>query len=590
MENRVNLETKNLEFVSSNLREFAKIFQTIRKDHFSTSEEKGFKVNILYFKRLSKDKIISTISVNEIKFTVSHDFIFIKSENKKLQRREFCGHLVEEIIANFQPLSGLIFHSDNLNISGLYTLKHLATDKHMLNTLQLNNYNIALNNTEDWDYLSKLTASDNISLSFNLGKDLNDKFGKMLNIIMNKRAGNLKVVIYHENENPTINLNNLGVKFNKLSLDDIRLYLINYNVSSQKLITNEEILQFANGLLFGKFPDFLELNFVEIMNSKNSKVEDGVNLFKFTKIKYTKLFFTVLNSIKMAFKDKLNEKILRTMLAHSNFNDDKVYEVQSQYLKICFPLNKTKPNFLKFIYNLVQDYESILQRKLKYEDIYKIITTKPKEEGVDMIKTLVKLRSYDLNSYSKIMSKIDGNNLLTLDNGTVVSIGGQLKIKINQSEYSIGLNAIIEVNKTYSRIKIYTYKDNYFLSHFHAAATVTKDGSIIVVGGMSIPELFPNFKSTPLYKIDPKSYQIERILPDFKKSQAYPGVIFNHRVIVLGKSILVSDGFVVNNYKGGLNLITTDLSEEPSVKKNEFVFIYDVEENVWKINEKEAVI
>ena len=100
----------------------------------------------------------------------------------------------------------------------------------------------------------------------------------------------------------------------------------------------------------------------------------------------------------------------------------------------------------------------------RYEEIFEMITLKSQSDNTELV-NIVKLKKYDLNSISKIFSKIDGNCFLFLKDGREISIGGKFKKIINKVEYSLAMNTIIEINKNYSRLKIVTFDDKYFLSN-----------------------------------------------------------------------------------------------------------------------------
>jgi hypothetical protein len=635
MEKLSNIEhVKNINnepIICFNMRELAKQLENIRMKNFSKDTPK-FDIEIFYFKRLSKEKTIIFLNINRNNnFVIHYEYLFINKENKKQHRRELAGNFVEEIIEKFQPINKIKMFSDNYNVSGNYTIKHLVNDNHSIRVLELNNYVINVKNlnnnkmSENFQFLEKFyplsnNRLENISLNFNFnGKyDFFENFYYILKNLISNITKSVNLIIYYDNDldflkynnnSNEINNNNNNFKYTGIitgnNLAEFKIYFINTNLKSKKLLTQEEMQIIPKEILFKFLPEFCEINFVEIMNKENSKLENDIAIFKFTKIIYNKRFYSILNSLKNVFHSnkknvidtrllnyEKNNKILKNII---NLINLEIFEIKTHHLQIKISTTSTHKSPLlnptKFLFNLIQDYESVLVRKIKYEDIYHMITTKPKvsnnfnDNDSPYIKNIIKLKNYDLNSISKILSKIDGNNLLLLNDGRKFSIGGKFKTIISNTEYLLAINTIIEINKSFSRIKIFTYSDNYFLSHFHAAAEVYDENNIYVVGGMSTQELLPNFVYTPIYKIDTRDYKIERIVPNGGKSS---GVIFNHKLKIYHDNsklnyLEISDGFIIENYTGGINIINSDVKAEAKVEKNTKFSIFDLNTKKWEI-------
>jgi hypothetical protein len=194
----------------------------------------------------------------------------------------------------------------------------------------------------------------------------------------------------------------------------------------------------------------------------------------------------------------------------------------------------------KFLFNLINDYESLLKRKVKYEEIYNLITVKTDKDEPNV--TNIKLKNFDLNSFSKILNKIDSNFTQVLQDGTYISIGGKFKKIVNKLEYLKALNTIIISNRNFSELKIVTFNDRCFMAHFSSAAQILDEENLLVVGGMSQQELIPNYAETPIYRVNYKNFAVKRILPS-KENIFVPGIIFNHQINISGSIVEVYGGF-----------------------------------------------
>lgn len=309
---QTSIDSSSRNIYCFNLRELSKEIKRIRST-FGKKDDLMFKILIFYFKRLSKDKITAQVYINDIRFNIILEFIYFKSESKKLEQREYCGNLIEEIISNFNPISELRFYSDNLNNSGKYTIKHLVLDDNKINTLELNNYlfDISNLNKEQKEYIEKFKnlKINNYNLHFKLGSFISD-FSYVLNNLINIFTTNFSSTIYYDNtiDFSQISNNFLNFYHRNNTIDDFKFYLINTNLNCSKILDKEEFTLLPRLLLEHTFPEYLEFNYVEIMTSDNSKVEKDVSIFRITKVKYTKNFFCILNSIKHAFSGRKNKK------------------------------------------------------------------------------------------------------------------------------------------------------------------------------------------------------------------------------------------------------------------------------------------
>jgi hypothetical protein len=555
-----------------NYKDLAKAIAEIKETHFKNTN--SFNIEVFYLKRISKERIIINLIINGNSLVIYYELFFTKQDLRKQHRQDIPGILIDELAETFKPMKSLSFNSDNLNKSGNYTMKYLSQND--LSGLQLNNYIISLENFKNnKDYISKVSQkASSLVLTFHIST-LEDNLSLLLGNLVSPSCRDIVLYVYYDGDIDLNKLVLLDEKKQVFKLNELKVYLVNTNLESKRLLTEPELyvipLMFTSCFL----PEYLEVNYIDIMNSDNSKLEKGVSLFKYTKFTYTKRLFVLLNSLKLSFNRKntvnLTYNILKSIVKFADI-EDKQFEVKTNYLQLVLPKDKVKP--FKFIFNLLQDYESILVRKTKYEELFKMVTTKPTDD--DQIINKIRLKENDLGTVSKILTRIEGNTLLFLQNGTMLSIGGNFKLIYSGNEYKVALNTIIEIDRSFSNLKIITHSDKYFLSHFNAAGEIYK-GKILIVGGMSIAELLPNFASTPIYLIDTTKYTVERVMPGGKTS---PGVVFSHVLDITDNGFKVSEGFLLANYSGGINILNKQ-PEEVKIVKNEKVFIFDFNKNDW---------
>lgn len=617
-------------YICFNFRQLAKHVEFIRKNNFSdNNHQKLFIIDIFFFKRISKEKTIIQLLINEKVFLINYEYIGLSRQIMKNQKKDLPGNLIDELIENFQPLLKLNFFSDNLNFAGNYTTKHIVNNCKILNGINLYNILFKFNSKEEEKNLNQINSNNLYQLDENLNylnkfkdkynlhdtyftflfdeKNSKENFFKNFKLIfdniIHKNSKNIHIKIYHEDYiDFNIDLDTIFQKnkFSSISYDlsELKLTFINTNTKSEKIISFDDLKILALNILFKFTPEFFELNIFEILNSKNSKIAEEISILKVSKIMYTKRFFCIINSLKNNFigkrnlNYKMNHNILNNIINFLNLKFDDIFETKTNHLQLILPKenHNKKFNSNKFLFNLEQDYESLLERKIKYENIFSMITTKPELENEICSINIIKIKKFDLNSISKILSKIEGNNFLVFNDSRKVSIGGKFNKVINGLQYSQALNTIIEINKNFSKIKIMTFNDNYFLSCFNSSAGVLYDHNkneefIIQVGGISIQELLPNFAYTPIYKINTKNFEITKLIPS-DENKILPGVIFSHKMKIIENKILeITEGYVIKNYSGGLNILQKQGTEyeQPKVEQNNKIFLYDLETFIWSI-------
>lgn len=585
--NEEDIQCFNMMQLSKQLKLIKKIYFDFHKINFE------YNIKIFYVKKINKKRVIIFLLVNEKRFTINYDFLYVSNDQVKIQKQELCGNIIEEIIECFQPIKSFKFYSDSLNICGKYTTKHIINDCKKVEFLELNNVLFSLNNENInlFKNYKELRMKD-LSLHFQFSKDdsFMEKFNFILENLTNKNINKIDFTIHHDDKFDLtdcnlININNISTV---LDIIDFKLNLINTNIKTEYLIKSDELNKFLMRIFLKYSPEFMDISTVEILNSNNSNLNENISIFKYSKIIYTKSFYCLLNSLKNKFKkDKAfsinqNYKILQKIIENLNLKSEDIFEIKTYHLQLMLPNEKSskfKP--IKFLFNLVNDFEGMLSKKIKYEEIYKHITTKPTQDEL-IKKESVQLKKFDLNSISKILAKIEGNNLISLKDGRKLSIGGKFKKTIKGVEYSQALNTIIEISKNFAKLNIYTFNDNYFLSHFNAASICIDEEFILNIGGLSIEELLPNFAETPVYKINTKDLTIERVQLS-ESNTLIPGVIFSHKLDRVSDNLIeIKDGFVIQNYTGGLQLIKKE-NVEPKVEMNSKRFVFNFDKNLWNI-------
>ena len=76
------------------------------------------------------------------------------------------------------------------------------------------------------------------------------------------------------------------------------------------------------------------------------------------------------------------------------------------------------------------------------------------------------MKENDLAFISRIISKIEGYQKIILRNGDMIIIGGRIKLYVNEKESLFALNTIISLDLFHSKMKIYCYRDSYFIPQF----------------------------------------------------------------------------------------------------------------------------
>ena len=194
---------------------------------------------------------------------------------------------------------------------------------------------------------------------------------------------------------------------------------------------------------------------------------------------------------------------------------------------------------------------------------------------------LINLKENDLAFVSKILNRIEGFQKVCLKNGDVMIIGGRIKLFFENKETLFALNTIIKTNIHYSAIKIYCYRDNYFIPHFNANAGLWIDNKIIVVGGISVPSLLENFKYTPIFIVNLNDFTVTRILPE--NSIFYPGILFNHKMLLTNEKLIISEGFTITNVDQ-LNVLKDKEKSKSDVERNSSIFEFNFEKKSWKLS------
>ncbi len=287
--NSINPTVK--EFLIPNLRQLSNTLKKLSKEN--ESKDQKFSLEIFSFKKITKMQCILLLYINGSPNKIIYEFLGASQESLKKLKKEFIGNFIEEILENFQPLQLLSFHSDNRNKAGLYTMKHLVNDCKNLKILDLENIFFSMDEkiksnsnyiyNESISFYSNLKVLDsleNISLNFSdtlANENFMDIFHKLLNSIFSIKT--LKVIKLKFFIDSEINFSQIfenGVakfKYPFFQFDEIKMSFINTNLSRKNSFKQNEML-LASKYFFENFiPEFLELNFVEILNNKNSELD-----------------------------------------------------------------------------------------------------------------------------------------------------------------------------------------------------------------------------------------------------------------------------------------------------------------------------
>ena len=269
-------------------------------------------------------------------------------------------------------------------------MKHILNDcrNFSLSNLELTNYVISKSSSEsavsseNFNFLkqfSEKNQAENVSLVFKLSSQLQDMFCIFKNLI-SKHSKNLNLTFYLEdymNIHTEEELrNNKEYNLSKADVDliNFKISLINTNLLSEKIYTVNELYTLPKFILYSLMPEFLEINYIDIMNNRNSKIEKDVFIFRISKVIYTKKFFCLLNSLKSIFNSptsnfnhRSNAKIFKNISQFLSLKDEDMFEIKTHHLRIMLNLDRIKSS-TKFMFNLVEDYLSIIERKKKYEN------------------------------------------------------------------------------------------------------------------------------------------------------------------------------------------------------------------------------
>ena len=541
---------------------------------------------------------------------------------KKMQRKEFCGNIIDEILEIF-PLKSLKLYNDTLNYSNKFVLKYLTDQKNQKIThLELRNLVIS-DNFHFLENLKQFTCLKVINLDLSVKCLDLVTFLKLLDQLTIKSVNTVIINFYFEDYKIDLNETKLDeakkIILDKLNIYELKLNFIksNFNenpIIKQNKLDNEYSTDIFVFYLFYKYlPEFIHIKFSEIVE------RDNQHMYSYLSYKLSYKFFCLTNALKniISSRTKVNKGNLCVNLRPNFFallfgflsDNDKlnslVFEKNFQSLQMKIPTKKKDDNnpinSMRVVYNLTQDYESVMIRKIKYEKIFQLMSTKPENNAnSDSLLNKIKLKNFDLNSFTKIVSKLSGYQMVFLPDGRTFIIGGSLKSTDNEGKPIITpLNSILVIDYKISAIDIYTFNDNYFLSHFNAASLLLSPNEILIVGGISNSTLLLNFKTSPVYVIsvsvnsndNVNDISIKRIWHDndLMKQQCFPGVIFMHKIEMKNiTTIVVKDGFCIENYNDGISILPENTSkdlkkEEPKAKpvRNTHIYEFDLEKRLW---------
>ena len=565
-----------------------------------------YKVVLYIYKEISLNNYYSHILIENVHLSksdsiiINFDFSQLKEESIFDEKNNFTSNIIEEIFSSnsesieyFELITDKYDNASNYLTSILSKsidqgLKYFKADLLMFNKANIDNLLINCNKLHELSIGINLLNTieiyniGNIFSKFNNNCSLHDnEFDKKLNLF----------VILDRN---IITCNNIlnNKKLTKTDNLDISLSLLKVNkFNNEEIFTKKNAIDLTKEIILNILPMFLEINFIEIYKVTKSSLD--YNLFKHVKISYTKSLFAFINSILFSLKyntclnniinsnsksnyikknhlevynfEMYKQNILKKSLEY--YLDSKnTLNYEDKFLQIKIDLENPKLSYL--IFNLYQDFKSILIRKLKYDDIYKQFVIKPDSNSKNnYIEFQISIYKNDINSISKILNKIKGNNLIYLKDGKVISIGGYFKHMFQEKQILMPFNSIIVFNKHKTKLKIFNFKDNEYLTNYYASVfyNYNNDNNIELIssGGSSSTELIVNFVETPIYKIilskNLKEISCERI-DNIENCSDRNSLIFKHnsKLSSDGSYILLYGGFKSNSISKGLNVLNTN--------------------------------
>lgn len=610
-----------------NMLQISKRIKKIVNEVFGFLESKvetEVKVKVSLFKKLSKQHILAHIQfkLTSIKLDLSFVLTFnssqLQPETAKSERKAFASNLLEDLFESFVSIeqSKLITSIEVLADSYFYSGNYLVVclqkliDYHHTSNVSLLGMIFKHEQLENLKQVYRNVP--NFTIYLDLTSSLLSYLAEWIEEISSKQSQKVTINIFAFFSVQSIEVDDKQHCQHTLACSsiDLKITFLKVNLKPQNLqeeaFTKKSTHKICNFLAQKLVPDFLEGEFAEIFSRKDpDSNENQICLFKQIVLRYSKKQFALVNSFKLYMKHRLLQlkntsdapayAILRRILVF-NEGEESFWETNDKYLQMMvnnqnLPILEGK-GFMRYFSNLYSDFTSIFTRKVTYEAIFKILVAKPIDDNHKK-ETVIPLKSLDINSVSKILSKISGNSLLFLPDLTIVSIGGFFKHLYDDKKMILPFNAVITVSPKMSKMKITTFLDSVLMTHYFSAAIYrplrigesSSKSEIYLTGGCSNSELISNFADTPIYKLEISKLEVEVTRLDLNTSKRNK-LVFKHN-IKLGEDlsyILVYGGFLCDTIVKGLNVGSYQNNmENLVVKPNLSQEVFELESTKWYI-------
>lgn len=575
--------------------------------------ESPIKVYIDFFKKIYKNNVIARlILTNEKNQKVVLNYNYnTKDLTDKNERKNFAFNFMDDLI---DILLTKKVNVELLEVNADYYYK-IKNSKFLINSKC--NRIIMRNSLLDFDAAMELFKKSKTFKELNIGVDIykNSEISQIYNSLRFETLSNINICFYLNQTFNGLDLESLSKsKDDEAKINNLKITFINSQSFFQNESFNKETIQIISSEIY----DFLQPKYLEIKTVEIYPAKEGMSLFKVNKIYLSKKAFLLSNlinlSIKRVLKKLKNEDFKRLELIQKTISNNvlKMYGSRFEIKDFPLPLKLNKeyfeknPKFKRYISNLYMDFKSVMIRKETYETILFRMYNINAEPEISL-----RLIKKDCNTMSKILQKIEGNNIMSLPDGKIVSIGGCLKMKGFKDNNSLNdlacINKILIFNEELSNLTIISPKINELLPHYNAKcfAIVNKDVyknkdfsssfRLILSGGISNSEYIQNFIGIPILQItlskNSLSLTNENELESMVKINKIEigdianSCLFSHKVYYdnENRSLVLYDGFLFNHQDNkGFQIMSLDpnpmstLDKKSSVKENSQKYTVDI--------------
>lgn len=614
-ENNFNINDDSVTFFS--MMKLSKSLQNIKKMKLEIDSPTD--VSVYFFKKINKSNVYTRLTINNEKnqhFICNYNYNTSNITDKS-ERKKFVMNFIEDLIDVLLELK-LNFKSFEVNADFYYKLErskfltYLKCKKIILcNSLfDYQSYKDFIKNSKDIDDEINLNE-----LTFGIDIQSNEELCNIYKDLNKIRSQNLNITIYLNicfNDIQTEN----NCEFNKIN--NLKITFINASTFFQNELFNKENLNKISSNIYEYFkPKYLEIKTVEAFSCK-----DDLSLFKVNKTILSKKVFLIVNLLNFGIKRYFKKSKISSLDSNrlenvQNSISKKLFQMfDSKFDTKDYPLplklnkeffDKTK-KYKRYISNLYMDFKSVMIRKETYETIlYRLYNINCEEQFC------LRLLKNDCNSFSKILQKIQGNNILFLPDGSIISIGGCLKLKPFKDNNSLNdsgcINKLIIFNEELSKITIVAPKLNELLPHYNSNcfALISKDlkefnksnkasnVKLILSGGISNGEFIQNFIGIPIYEItinkamnsssnslNKNKSEINLKIEKIEIGDICNSCLFSHKVMFDDekRALILYDGYLFNHEdKKGFQVllnVNESLDKKSNIVENSQKFNIDI--------------